>query len=93
MFPDGEVTGTKTKDLRRHLERFGCKVKSGRLLPLRGHCSELTCDAILQVSRRMDGTWHWVVWDSRRGRILDPLDPPLRRRPESYLLVRRPNEA
>lgn len=56
----------------------------------------LGCNAILAINRRQQGEkWHWVVWDSERGRVLDPMNdqvctrgPYIRIRPWYYLRVR-----
>ena len=54
---------------------------------------ELGCDAVLAINPnpRKNGEWHWhwVVWDCERGRVLDPKEPPYRRRirPWYYLPV------
>ncbi|MGE0093766.1 MAG: cysteine peptidase family C39 domain-containing protein [Alphaproteobacteria bacterium] len=81
-------TFTDTRDLRRVLKRFGFKT-SGHLRSLRGRqLIDLRSDAILKVNPRPDGSWHWVIWDATRKRILDPKGP--RRGPyrySSYLLV------
>ena len=50
---------------------------------------DLDSYAILRIP--LAGTtrdWHWVVWDFRRGRVLDPEDPPRHKfEPTSYLWV------
>ena len=90
MFPTGECVRTRSRDLRKALRTFGYDVGK-RLNPLRTrHYSNLEFDAILKVWPKKDGTWHWVVWDARARRILDPLEPPYKRiRAISYLRVRR----
>lgn len=36
-----------------------------------------SCHAIVAVNPNADRTtWHWVLWDHERHRILDPKDPP-----------------
>ena len=55
--------------------------------------AQLKRDALLQVNRRPTGAFHWVLWDLRRWRILDPGVPPCERL-EVYaaLLVGEPEE-
>lgn len=50
---------------------------------------KLDCHAVLAINRRKSGDWHWVVWDHERRRVLDPKEPPYRRkiRPRYYLPV------
>lgn len=41
---------------------------------------DLDCDALLMVNPREGGRkWHWVIWDHRRRRVLDPKVPPYKR--------------
>ena len=89
MFPNGEVTRTDASMLRDALERFGCTV-APRIRKMTMHYSKLPFDAILEVARHKDGSWHWVVWDSRRKRILDPSCPAARYRATRYLPVCQP---
>ncbi len=44
----------------------------------------------LVATHRKEDEWHWVVWDSDRGRLLDPRKPPRTRdiRPWYYIRVR-----
>jgi len=80
---------TNTSDLRRALKRLGFAV-SRRLKPIRGRqLIDLKANAILKVNPKIDGSWHWVVWNSKTRRIMDP--EGRRKRPYryvSYLLVR-----
>ena len=91
MFSGSPVRRTGTKDLRWALVSFG--VAAGpRLVPLRTcHYRNLTCDAVLKVWPRRNGRdWHWVVWDARRRRVLDPLPEPYKHiKAISYLPVTR----
>jgi len=90
-YPDG-VDGTHLRHLRRLLRkhRAGC---GDRMIPLRTRQpSDLPFDAIIKINPRQDGKeWHWVIWDHRRRRILDPKNPPYKRlRYVSYVRVRQP---
>ena len=41
---------------------------------------DLDFDALLKVNTRLEGQeWHWVIWDHRRGLVLDPKRPPYQR--------------
>ena len=95
MFPKGRVEATRAPDLRKHLKLYGCLVDARRLKPLPKHkrYTKLSCDAILKVWPRNDGSWHWVVWDSSKRRVLDPAEPPfVNYRVKGYLPVRRPGD-
>ena len=37
------------------------------------HPENLNCDALVRTNPLATGNWHWVVWDSGRRKILDPL--------------------
>ena len=61
------------------------------LVPFRStKYEDLEDNAILKVNPRRGGAeWHWVVWDAKRRRLLDPRDPPYKRISAcSYLRVR-----
>jgi ABC-type bacteriocin/lantibiotic exporter with double-glycine peptidase domain len=47
----------------------------------------LEFDAILKTEERKDATWHWMVWDAKNQKILDPLGRKNRRRISHYLRV------
>ena len=104
MFPEGNVTYTYVNDLRKALAKYDVGL-AHRSFPFstsrrwnhpKGFESFLeqemyfTSDAILAINPSQNGsTWHWVVWDARRRRILDPQEPPYKRiRPLSYLRVK-----
>lgn len=92
LFDDHEdAEGTQLRHLRAILKKFG--VRSGkRLIPLRTRKVEsLPFDALIKINPRQRGReWHWVIWDHRRGRILDPKKKPyLRRRYVSYTPLHR----
>lgn len=41
---------------------------------------DLDCDTLLKVNPREGGRrWHWVIWDHRRRRVLDPKVPPYKK--------------
>src|SRR5581483_2037403 len=87
--PDG-VYGTHLRDLRKLLRkhRAGC---GERMIPMRTRKpDDLPFDAIIKINPRRGGKWHWVIWDHRRRRILDPKNPPYKRRKFiSYVRVRQ----
>ena len=90
MFPDGVVSGTNTGGLRKALAAHGLEL-ARHLVPFRStKYQDLEDDAILKANPRHGGAeWHWVVWDAKRRRLLDPRDPPYKRiRACSYLRVR-----
>ena len=81
---------TKTKELSDALTSLG--LECGRRLKPLGKKSyrDLECDAVLKVWPRKDRSWHWVVWDARRKRVLDPWEPPyMHIHATSYLPVTR----
>ena len=93
MFPTGHVRRTRTSDLRSALASFG--IITGRRLnpPRTRRYRDLTCHAELKVGpRRNRRDWHWVVWETRRRRVLDPLPEPYKYiRAISNLLVTDPD--
>jgi hypothetical protein len=77
---------TQIRDLRAGLAQFGlCLAR--RSVSLAGRKIEtIKSDALVKTNVRSNGDWHWVVWDERRKRVLDPSRPPYRRlRPHSYV--------
>jgi hypothetical protein len=75
MFGDRHVTPTTTKQIRKELRKFGLfsARKLVRSIKWR-HYTELRQDAILKVKipKRSGAGWHWIVWDAKRGKFLDP---------------------
>src|SRR5687768_2221892 len=70
---DDEVGPTQLSDLKEVMRRH--RIRCGeRLVPLRTRSPmDLPFDALLKVNPRRAGReWHWVIWDHRRKRILDP---------------------
>ena len=91
MFAEKEVRATSTKELIAALAAIGCRPAT-RLVPLRSRgYRDLEFDAVLKIwPRQNNRNWHWVVWDFRRKRVIDPLEPPYKRvRAISYLKVLR----
>ena len=84
------VHSTHTADIRRALKRFGLRsakrlISFGRETP---EPKNIGINAILKVNRRKNGTWHWIVWDSKRKRLLDPQRPAYKRpRLSSFLAI------
>jgi hypothetical protein len=73
---------TETRDIRNGLREFGLK-SARRLTQFRGNkhihdYKELKHDAMLKLVNprtHRSGSFHWVVWDARRRKILDPQHP------------------
>lgn len=79
MFGNKPLTYTKSKELQKALRRHGIRI-DGRLRPLgKRNYKTLARPAILKVRWTKSGPFHWVVWDIRRRRVLDPLEPPYTR--------------
>lgn len=92
MFGAGPVDYTDVSDLQTVLRKLGYR-PAERLVRTSRKPVHLKENAIVKVNRRSDGSWHWVVWDARRAKILDPKTPPYseaRLRFCSYLIVRAP---
>src|SRR5260221_11505560 len=82
---------TYTDQMRKALKDFGV-ILAHRLV----RCprpARLTQDALIRTNKLSNGMWHWVVWDARRRKILDPLPYKRGLRPLSCLIVleRAPN--
>lgn len=81
---------TQTADIRRALKRFGLRsarrlIRFGRETP---DPKYILKNAILKVNRRKNGSWHWMVWDAKRRRLLDPQKPAYKRpRLSSFLTI------
>jgi hypothetical protein len=105
----GSDSSTNTSKIREGLKKFGFK-SAKRLEQFRGNeqypsYKQLDFDAILKMVHRRrrngsadwGGTYHWVVWDSKCGRTLDPQRPPYKIGPAhritSYLRVWRPPQS
>ena len=93
MADDRSTIYANTKDVVKALRHFGADLPRDRLVVLRGrNFRRLEYDAILKVNVRKDGHWHWVVWDAKKQRVLDPKRRPYRTiRATSYLPVNRPS--
>jgi len=84
LYGEEEVDYTKTSEIRITLQTYGLTLAKKRVPFLRGKTAtglhraiqeskiELSFNAIVSTRPRRDGNWHWVVWDSKRQRILDP---------------------
>lgn len=85
------VGPTQLRKLREIMRQYG--VTAGeRMIPLRTRTPfEIPFDALIKMNPRRDGKeWHWVIWDHRRRRILDPRMPAYKRRKfVSYVRLRR----
>lgn len=79
-FPDGEVEYTSMRQIRDIMSAYGVSL-GNRLIPFRTRRpTDLDFDALLKVNARQDGKfWHWVIWDYKRQKILDPRRPPYKR--------------
>ncbi|CAN7473927.1 cysteine peptidase family C39 domain-containing protein [Mesorhizobium caraganae] len=76
---NGSDTGTG--DLRRALAKFGIKT-AGRTVEFKPPSTTdmgLEFDAIVSTKVKMDGWWHWLVWDAKNEALLDPLEEPFKR--------------
>lgn len=71
----GDLDYTTTVRLVRGLRRLGIRC-GDRLVPLRGRSyRSLKCNAVLKAwekKAQRGGDFHWVVWDAKRRRFLDP---------------------
>ena len=94
MFGHQEITTTRTRDIRKALREFG--IASSRLVrstPRTRYFRNLEQDAILKTRSRSDNDWHWIVWDGKHKKLLDPeknkddryVRPPV----TSFIAVRR----
>ena len=75
-----EVGPTQLRKLRQIMRQHGIAAGE-RMIPLRSRTPfELPFDALIKMNPRRNGReWHWVIWDHRRRRILDPKVPPYKR--------------
>ncbi len=69
-----ERNGTTSAQLRAALTAFGISTSEKRSLRGKDFHS-FSCDAVLHGWA--EDEWHWVVWESKRQRVLDPYEPPL----------------
>ena len=82
---------TKTRAIKRALIELG--VSHGyRTIPVSESLSELeqrlSFDALLKTRPDKAENWHWMVWDSKRKKTLDPLGTKRPRRPiHAYLRI------
>ena len=73
---DRPITYTGTKHIKQALQRLGVQTGYRTILLENRDYSELDQDAILKTKpRNSDGNWHWMVWDSKRSKLLDPRKP------------------
>jgi ABC-type bacteriocin/lantibiotic exporter with double-glycine peptidase domain len=91
IFPHGGRSMRTNKDqLIAALKHFGRK--SARNLQSSGQINftkiDWAFDAILKCNRQENGNWHWIAWDGKQKRMLDPKEPPYKRpRVHSYLRI------
>ena len=88
-----EVGTTSLSKLKKIMRRHDIAI-DGRMKRFAGRKPDeldLGFDALLKVNPRLDGDeWHWVLWDHRRHRVLDPKRPPYERlRYVGYWKLRR----
>lgn len=90
MFGDDSVSLTSTADLYNALKVLRKRPSGKRLVPLRTQSyRDLDTNALLKVGRPGKSWWHWIVWDAKRKKFLDPNTPSIRRpRVTSFLYVR-----
>ena len=88
MFGNEPVGLTSTSALIDVLVRLGRRPSKTQLSPLCGRdYRELKSDALLKVIRPGKWWFHWIVWDAKRERHLDPKQPAVKRpNVSSYLL-------
>ena len=82
---------TTGQRLARALKKFGLRCDGKTKFLLGRSYRDLGHDAILIVDRNPDTwLWHWVVWDHKRRRVIDPYWRP-KKRPScfGYLAVYR----
>ena len=83
---------TDTVHLRDALRSLGIPV-ADRCIRVTKGTSQLPQTALLKTNRKPNGVFHWVVWDGKRKRILDPGVPPWERHViTSALFVGTPNQ-
>jgi hypothetical protein len=75
-------SSTDPLKIQKGLQKFGLK-SAKRLTQFRGNkeypdYKKLDFDAVLKMVHRKGGSYHFVVWDAKRRRILDPNYPPFR---------------
>jgi hypothetical protein len=94
MFGNNKVKHTQTRDLVSALKCLGLMPQKKQLTSFGkryARYSELPENAILKANPRKGGRyWHWIVWDVRRKKLLDPLpteDRYLHPKPISFLIV------
>jgi hypothetical protein len=74
-FPDARLTSSGK--IVAGLRHFGIEPLATRCRSMNGKSiDQLECDAAVMVSHRRGQSRgdHWIVWDSKRRRILDPLE-------------------
>ncbi len=81
LYLKGKAKRTSLADMRRALAQFETNLEVRRKMRRvrRNELPDLGADALLKTTPRSDGDWHWMVWDARRKKILDPKKVPYRR--------------
>lgn len=88
VYPDGKMRITSSGKLIVALERFGRPAAAKRMTAIgRNTLASLPNDALLKVKVSGSTSIHWVVWDKRRKKKLDPWPEPMRHKVTHYLLV------
>ena len=84
IYGQDEVDYTSTTEIRLALEKYGItlskkrqpfipgKTKNGLYRAISESKISLPYDAIIGTRPWANGNWHWVIWDSKRQKILDP---------------------
>ena len=73
MFPQGSKKNFRThyKDLKRGISALGRR-HAPRAAHAPSEWKRMKCTAIVRTGNGADWNWHWVVFDSVQGRLLDP---------------------
>ena len=93
LFGKSRGSYTNTADLKRALKLAGIRC-GDRLIRLKSSetSADIKTDAIFKIrpQNRKTGSWHWVVWDAKKGVFRDPSKKPYKKpRLYSYLPVQR----
>lgn len=81
-----EAYGTFTKHLRDALLVYGLETDALRSIGNRDF-ADFSFDAALRGW--LEDDWHWVVWDAKRKKVLDPYEPGYVFRCTSFVKVTR----
>jgi ABC-type bacteriocin/lantibiotic exporter with double-glycine peptidase domain len=82
-----EIKGTTKKQMLKGLQSYAIATGKPKRIDTKDDYKQFEFDAVLHGF--LDNELHWTVWDSKRGKLLDPYRPKLKFRCTSFIRIER----